>query len=191
MAGWGEIDSSFRFALVELDLWFFAKSLHWRASSDGEQRHLTNAMAWAETTLGGSTSAVRRSGRQDLISSWDALKSHPERLLLHKLRNQALKERRDAAPWSATELDDGHVVLKQTLLGTAEHTPAYGTCSDILRWILESAFPVVVRAIEAGSPGPGQYDPDLPLSSQMPFPFDDPWSTRCDPEFASLVGSDS
>lgn len=189
-AGWGGLDSSLRFAAVELELWLMGRRIDRGTGSDGEQRHFTNFLAWAETTFSGADAAIKQPGDQALILQWDALRDAEFRQTFRRLRNIALKERTDVAPLTPLYHAEGGVMLANVLLSDESWTPVYGTADDYLVWIREEILPIVDRAIELGSRGPSPaIDEDFPLSDQMPFGDLEVWTTRSDPEIALLLDS--
>ncbi|MBM4414917.1 MAG: hypothetical protein FJ035_01300 [Chloroflexi bacterium] len=175
---------------MELELWFIGPPIHWDAASDGEQRHFTNFLTWSDTALVGADRAIRQRSDHCLIDQWQALTRHDIRQAIGRLRDVALKERRDVAPWTPLFRGDrSSVAFTQKLDGFEIEIPAYGTAEDYLGWILGEAVPLVVEAIEHGARGPTSLDPDLPVEEQMPFSRSNPWSAHLDPELRRLIES--
>ena len=167
-AGFHDVDAALRAAAVELDLWFFVERLHWGARSDGAFRHYTNFLAWTDTTAIGIHRAINRSGYQSLIARWKALEDEPIRLQFRKLRNQALKDRRDVAPWKARV--DGDVVMLFRSFDGSWPGEVIGQSTDYLWWLRDTALPLVSEAITLGAQGDTVVDHELPLAEQMAFP---------------------
>ena len=175
-----------RAAAVELDFWTFVERLHWGARSDGAFRHYANFLAWTDTTAIGINRAIQRSGDQALIARWSDLGDEPIRKQFRKLRNQALKDRRDVAPWRARV--QGDIVTLFRSFDGSWPDEVVGRSTDYLLWLRDAAFPLLLEAISRGARGDTLLDSEFPLADQMAFPHTDPWTTASDPEFAILMG---
>ena len=188
VSGWGEIDAALRFAAVDRELWSIGAKVHWLNDSDGEQRHFTNFLSWADAALAGIDRAIKRAGESVLLTRWDALGTVPLRREMRELRNLALKDRRDVAPRSIVARGDGGWSTNRQV-DPAPRTgdpAAVALSQDYLVWIRSEPFELACLAIDAGSLGPNPPLQELPIHKQMPFPKSDPWTVIDDPEFRAI-----
>lgn len=186
VARFSDIDAALRFAAVELDLSFSAAHIHWGSGSDGEIRHFTQFLVWASSALVGIDEGVRKPGNQALISRWGELGRHPLRVQFKGLRDEALKERVDAAPWQV-EVADHKVSMFRTLKDQPRGVSPRDAAVDYLLWIRDKALPLLFEAIALGSQGSAEPpDAEIPMGQQIRFWDRDPWTSDADPELQAL-----
>lgn len=188
-AGFGGVDASLRAAAVELEFYFFLDTFHWVRWSDGGARHYTNFLAWADTTAVGIDEGIRRSGNHDLASRWNSLGNDPLREHFRKNRHQALKHRRDVAPFRSQI--NGDIVMWYRSFDDRWPGDVLGQSTDFLFWLRDKALPLLLEAISLGARGDDPPSDDAPITKQMEFPHDDPWTPGLDPELALLMSSET